>query len=145
MSPDPRGGRAQAPVPIQEIEFVTSRASGPGGQNVNKTETRVEARWNPDLSDALTDDQRARLHEALRSRLGSSGVLRVVSQRHRSQSRNKEAALERLQALVANALAPRKARRATSPTRKSAEVRIAEKKRRGGVKRLRGSPEAPEE
>jgi ribosome-associated protein len=133
------------PVPLPEIEFITSRASGPGGQKVNKTETRVEARWNPETSVWVTPDQRARLREVLGARLGSSGVLRVVSQRHRSQSRNKQAALERLRALVAHALAPRRKRRATAPTRKSAEVRIAEKKRRSGIKRLRSARDAREE
>src|SRR5205807_2645286 len=83
---------------------------------VDATETRVEARWDVEASASLTPDQRARLREALGARLGSSRVLRVVSQRHRSQSRNKEAALERLQSLVARALAPKKKRRPTAPT-----------------------------
>ena len=133
-----RGGK----VPLHEIEFRTSHSSGPGGQNVNKLETRVEARWNLDASRAITPEERARLKAALGPRIGPRGILRVTSQRHRSQSRNKEAALERLQALVALTLTPVKQRHATAPTRKSEESRIAAKRRRSRIKRLRALRDA---
>jgi ribosome-associated protein len=129
------------PVPLHEIEIRTSHSSGPGGQNVNKLETRVEARWNVDESGALTGAERARVRAALRTRITGQGFLRVTSQRHRSQARNREAAIERLEALVAEALKPRKRRRATAPTPGSEEARLSEKKRRAGVKRGRAAPD----
>jgi ribosome-associated protein len=107
---------------------------------VNKLETKVEARWNLEESRAFTSVERDRIREALRSRIDSKGVLRVTSQRHRSQSRNKNAALERLRSLVALALRPKKVRRATRRTKQSTEERIASKKRRSGIKRLRSEP-----
>ncbi len=129
----------ESPVPLREIEFHTSRSGGPGGQNVNKLETKVEARWNLDATTALTSAERARVRESLGRRIGPGGILRVTSQRHRSQARNKETALERLQSLVARALEPGKVRRPTAPTPRSEDLRIAAKKRRGRIKRERGA------
>lgn len=135
----PGGGapRPKSRIPLHEIEIRTSHSSGPGGQNVNKLETRVEARWNVDESGALTPVERARVKAALRSRITAQGLLRVTSQRHRSQARNREAAIERLRTLVAEALRPRKRRRPTAPTPGSEEARLREKRRRSRIKRIR--------
>ena len=124
-------------VPEAEIRLRTSRSGGPGGQNVNKVETRVEAVWDLDGSTAFTDAQKARIRTELHTRVGAGGTIRVVSQRHRSQSRNREAAIERLRELVAHALRPRRKRKATRPTQAARESRMESKRRRAETKRDR--------
>jgi ribosome-associated protein len=121
-------------LPMAEIELRFSRSSGPGGQHAQKSETRVEAVFDVEASAALSDAQKTRVLE----RLGP--VVRAVAQDERSQSRNRELALERLAEQLREALKVRRPRRATAPTAASRERRLEGKKRRGATKRLRQPP-----
>lgn len=124
-------------IPRAEVAVRFSRSSGPGGQGVNTTDSRVELRWDVASSAVLTDVQRGRLLDRLGQRL-VAGVLTVTASEHREQRRNRAAAEARLAALVAAAISPPAApRRATRPTRGSNERRLAAKKHRSDVKRLR--------
>jgi ribosome-associated protein len=124
-------------VPEGELRWRFSRSSGPGGQSVNTADSRVELRLDLRTTTALGPIQRARALERLSGRL-VDGVLSVTASEHRSQLRNREAALERLAGILAEALAPPPPRRRPTRPRKAAvERRLADKKRRAQTKRLR--------
>jgi ribosome-associated protein len=126
-------------IPAAEVAWRFSRSSGPGGQGVNTTDSRVELSWDLTGSPSLPTALKERAVERLGHRL-VNGVLTVTASEHRSQLRNREAAATRLAGLVASAIAaPPRVRRATRPSRGSVERRIAQKKRRGETKRNRRS------
>jgi ribosome-associated protein len=118
-------------IPLWEIELRVSRSSGPGGQHANKTESRVEAVFDVEASTALSDVQKRRVM----ARTGP--VLRAVAQDERSQLRNRELAIDRLVARLAEALRVERKRVPTRPSRAAKEQRLDAKKRRGATKRLR--------
>jgi ribosome-associated protein len=123
----------------REIEEQFVRASGPGGQNVNKLSTAVQLRFDVRHSPSLPPDVRARLERLAGARLTRDGVLVIIAQRHRTQARNREDALERLLELIRQAAVAPVKRRPTRPTKASRERRIESKKRRSGVKQQRRS------
>jgi ribosome-associated protein len=124
-------------IPLAELSFQASRSSGPGGQHVQKSYTRVELLFDVPGSPSLTDRQRERVLERLARYIDTDGVLHLVSQSERSQLRNKSDVIARFQKLLREALRRRKRRKATRPTTKSIEQRLKKKKQRGETKRLR--------
>jgi ribosome-associated protein len=127
-------------IPRNELDVRVSRASGAGGQHVNKTSSRVEIFWNIPGSRALNDDQRTRLLDKLSSRLTTEGSIRVVASDMRSQSRNRDLAEERLVELVRRALMIPRKRKPTRPTRAAKEARLETKKRHSNKKQQRRGP-----
>jgi ribosome-associated protein len=123
----------------REIDESFVRASGPGGQNVNKLSTAVQLRFDVRHSPSLPDDVRGRLERLAGSRLTNDGVLVIIAQRHRTQARNRDDALDRLIDLIRQAAVRPIKRRPTRPTRASRERRIEGKKRRAGIKHMRRS------
>src|SRR5690348_12827332 len=127
-------------IPAAELVERFSRSSGPGGQSVNTTDSRVELRWDVAQSAALTDTQRRRLQERLRGRL-TDGVLSIAASEHRSQLLNRNAARARLATLLTDALAPPPPpRRPTRPSKAATQRRLDSKRRRGQIKAGRGRP-----
>jgi ribosome-associated protein len=121
-----------------ELDERFVRASGPGGQNVNKVATAVELRFDAARSSAISDEVRRRLRALAGSRMSEDGILLIDARRHRTQSLNRKDARERLAQLIRQAAVPPRRRRRTRPTAASKERRIVSKRRRSDAKRSRG-------
>lgn len=130
-------------IAIEENELDESfiRASGPGGQNVNKVSSAVQLRFNARTSRSLPNDVSIRLQRLAGSRLTNEGVIVITANRHRSQDQNRDEARERLFDMIREAANPPPPRRATKPTRSSKKRRVDSKVKRGHVKKMRSNRE----
>lgn len=124
-------------IPYDELEIAATRSSGPGGQHVNTTDSRVQVRFLLAASRVLTADQRRQLESSLGKRLDKHGALHVASQKHRSQLQNREAALARLAEILRDGLYKAPPRRPTKPTRGQKQRRLESKHRRAEIKQGR--------
>lgn len=127
-------------IPEQELQFHASRSSGPGGQNVNKVNTRVTLHFDVRRSPSLTTMQKSLIGRKLKTRINKEGVLYLYAQRAASQSLNRADVLEKFCCLLREALVTRKIRKETRISQRSIEKRLDQKKLRGRVKQLRNRP-----
>lgn len=121
-------------IPLSELEFGSSRSSKPGGQHVNKVATRITLYFDVDNSPSLTEAQRRKINTKLKTRINKGGILSVVSQKHRSQKANKEAATERFVKLLQMALHKTRPRIKTKAPAAAKQKRLEDKKHRGRIK-----------
>lgn len=131
----------QCSIDEAELSFSATTSSGPGGQHVNRSQTRVTLRFDVDHSPSLSEEQRARIHQGLSTRISREGILRISSQRHRSQMRNRDQTIERFVELLGEALREDAPRHPTRTPPAAKRRRVDDKRRRGGVKRLRRKPD----
>lgn len=127
-------------IAISSLSFRTSRSGGPGGQHVNKVETKVELLFDVAGSTELTADQRDRIRERLASRIDDRGILHIVSAATRSQWKNREKAVEKFVHLLRDALKPRPTRKRTRPSSSAREKRLQSKRHRSETKQMRKRP-----
>ena len=125
-------------IPEDELTFKFTRSRGPGGQNVNTLSTRATLLFDLDRCEALSPEQKQRVRSRLHGRISKEGMLRVVSMRHRTQRRNREAAVDRFYELLAVALRRPKPRKPTTVPARTRRKRLVDKRKRGELKRLRG-------
>jgi len=126
-------------IPLRELSFTFARSSKPGGQNVNKVNTRVSLIFDVINSPSLSAAEKTRIHQRLAGRINRQGLLRVVSYRHRTQAANRAATIRRFVTLLSEALHEAKPRKKTRQPRSAKEGRLAAKKHRGRLKRLRST------
>lgn len=127
-------------IPLREFAFEFMRSSGPGGQNVNKVNTKVRLRWSVQRSASVGESLRERIRLKYRRRITAEGEFLVTSQRFRDQDRNRADCLEKLAALIRDVAVAQRPRRPTRPTRASKERRLNQKRRRSRRKQLRRLP-----
>jgi len=124
-------------IPLEELEVHSARSSGPGGQNVNKVNSKITVRWSVRASPSVADEIRPRLLKQLGKRLTAKGDLLITSQRFRDASKNLADCLEKLRKLTAQAVSPRKVRKSTRPSRASVARRLEAKRLQGRKKESR--------